>query len=68
MSVVRNRISLMQGALWGMFIGDALAMPVHWYFDREALRRDYGLVTSFVDPKILIPTAKCGSTFLTLSI
>ena len=21
----------LRGALWGMFVGDALAMPVHWY-------------------------------------
>ncbi|MBW2412414.1 MAG: ADP-ribosylglycohydrolase family protein, partial [Deltaproteobacteria bacterium] len=23
----------MQNALWGLFIGDALAMPAHWYYD-----------------------------------
>ena len=28
------------GLAWGSFIGDALAMPVHWYYDRAALRRD----------------------------
>jgi hypothetical protein len=28
------------GALWGLFIGDALSMPVHWYYDREALSED----------------------------
>jgi ADP-ribosylglycohydrolase len=39
------------GALAGLFIGDALALPVHWYYDRAALRRDYGRVTGFVDPK-----------------
>lgn len=39
------------GALWGAFIGDALAMPVHWYYDRAALRRDYGRVTDFLTPK-----------------
>ncbi|MGD9548250.1 MAG: hypothetical protein AB7V45_11990 [Candidatus Krumholzibacteriia bacterium] len=31
------------GALLGMFIADALAMPVHLYEDRAALRRDHGL-------------------------
>jgi ADP-ribosyl-[dinitrogen reductase] hydrolase len=40
-----------KGALWGGWIGDALAMPVHWYYNRQALRRDYGWVTDFVDPK-----------------
>ncbi|OAI41859.1 hypothetical protein AYO41_05125 [Verrucomicrobia bacterium SCGC AG-212-E04] len=34
-----------------MFIGDALAMPVHWYYDRAALRRDYGLVIDYVEPR-----------------
>lgn len=40
-----------KGALFGMFIGDALAMPVHWYYDREALKRDYGQVTGYLTPK-----------------
>lgn len=40
-----------RGALWGQFIGDALAMPVHWYYDRGALARDYGKVTGYVPPK-----------------
>lgn len=39
------------GALWGAFIGDALAMPVHWYYDRAALRRDYGEIRGFVAPR-----------------
>jgi ADP-ribosylglycohydrolase len=44
----RDRI---KGALYGMFIGDALAMPVHWYYDREALKRDYGRVTGYLKPE-----------------
>ncbi len=39
------------GAFYGMFIGDALAMPVHWYYDINALKRDYGLVTDFMKPR-----------------
>ena len=39
------------GALWGLFIGDALAMPVHWYYDRQALSRDYGEVRDFMAPR-----------------
>lgn len=39
------------GCLWGAFLGDALAMPVHWYYDREALVRDYGRVTDLLAPK-----------------
>jgi ADP-ribosylglycohydrolase len=26
-------------------------MPVHWYYDREALRRDYGDIRSYLAPK-----------------
>ena len=33
-----------RGLAWGSFIGDALAMPVHWHYDRAALHRDYGIV------------------------
>jgi ADP-ribosylglycohydrolase len=43
--------SRIKGSLYGLFIGDALAMPVHWYYDREALNRDYGNVTDYLDPK-----------------
>jgi ADP-ribosylglycohydrolase len=40
-----------RGALWGLHIGDALAMPVHWYYNRKALYDDYGWVTDYVTPK-----------------
>jgi len=43
--------SLCRGALYGMYIGDALAMPVHWYYDRNSLARDYGTVTDYLSPK-----------------
>lgn len=36
-----------QGALQA----DALAMPVHWYYDRQALRQDYGTIDRFMAPK-----------------
>jgi ADP-ribosylglycohydrolase len=39
------------GAPMGMFVGDALAMPVHWYYDRRALARDYGYVTDYLPPR-----------------
>ena len=39
------------GAAWGSLIGDALAMPVHWYYDRAALRRDYGEVRDYLAPR-----------------
>jgi len=35
----------------GALVADALAMPVHWYYDRMALRREYGRVDRFLAPK-----------------
>jgi ADP-ribosyl-[dinitrogen reductase] hydrolase len=35
----------------GSLSADALAMPVHWYYDRKALRQDYGFVDHFMKPK-----------------
>ncbi len=43
------------GLLFGLFIGDALAMPVHWYYDRRALYRDYGWVSDYLVPKEVHP-------------
>jgi ADP-ribosylglycohydrolase len=40
-----------RNCLLGAFLGDALAMPVHWYYDRSALARDYGRVLDLVAPK-----------------
>lgn len=37
--------------LLGAFAGDALAAPAHWYYDRAALRRDYGRIADFVAPR-----------------
>lgn len=35
--------------------GDALAMPVHWYYDREALDRDYPELFTFQAPREVHP-------------
>lgn len=41
-----------QGALMGAYIGDALALGPHWYYDLEALHRDYGSwITDYTDPR-----------------
>ncbi len=51
MRVERDANIRKRGCLLGAFLGDALAMPVHWYYDRAALVRDYGRVTDLVAPK-----------------
>ena len=38
-------------ALLGALAADAVAMPVHWYYDRAALARDYGRVSTYLPPK-----------------
>jgi len=42
-----ERLAAFNGAL----VADALAMPVHWYYDRIALKRDYGRVDRFLSPR-----------------
>lgn len=40
------------GALWGMHIGDAIAMPAHWYYGgARQVEGDYGRITGYVKPK-----------------
>ena len=42
-------------AYHGSLIADALAMPVHWYYNRQALDRDYPDLTVFTSPLKLHP-------------
>ena len=46
--LIRDR---MVGSLYGMLVGDALAMPGHWYYSPAKLRKDYGEITEMVAPK-----------------
>lgn len=34
-----------------LFVGDALAMPAHWYYDRSKLVADHGRISGLVAPK-----------------
>jgi hypothetical protein len=38
-------------ALYGMYVADAVAMPVHWMYNLALLKRDYGQISGFVKPK-----------------
>lgn len=41
-----------QGALMGAYIGDALALGPHWYYDLEELHKNYGTwIDNYTDPK-----------------
>lgn len=35
----------------GSFVADAVAMPVHWYYDVEAMDRDYGEIDDYLNPR-----------------
>jgi ADP-ribosylglycohydrolase len=37
-AIVRERAA---ASLWGIFIGDALAMPVHWYYNLATLKQHF---------------------------
>ncbi|NLD38438.1 MAG: ADP-ribosylglycohydrolase family protein [Desulfatiglans sp.] len=40
------------GAIMGAFIGDALGVGPHWYYDLNELRREYGAwIDGYTDPK-----------------
>ena len=41
----------LQNAFLGSLVGDAIAMPVHWYYDRDALDRDYGDFDDYLSPR-----------------
>lgn len=45
-------ISRAQGAIIGAFIGDAMALGPHWYYDLEEQYKDYGKwITDYTKPK-----------------
>jgi ADP-ribosylglycohydrolase len=48
-SLVQDRAA---GAIMGAFIGDALGLGPHWYYDIAELRRDFGpWIDGYTDPK-----------------
>ena len=49
MTNIRQR--RLKNALWGLFIGDALAMPAHWYYNTGNIVKDFnGGISGYVDP------------------
>ena len=50
-----SKCDRVRGALLGLLIGDAIAMPVHWYYNRAALQADYGTVRDFMEPRPVHP-------------
>ncbi len=47
----KARSQRIKSALWGLFVADSLAMPAHWYYDLEKLKKDFsGGITDFQAP------------------
>lgn len=44
------RVTIHEAAYHGSLIADALAMPVHWYYNREAMDRDYPILNRYLPP------------------
>jgi ADP-ribosyl-[dinitrogen reductase] hydrolase len=42
--------SRMKGCLWASFCGDALSMPVHWYYDPTRIDQQFGKIVDFQAP------------------
>ena len=40
-----------RSAMFGLFVADATAMPVHWMYDLRQLQQDYGEIKGYVKPK-----------------
>ncbi len=51
----KNMNTVFENAFTGSLVGDAIAMPVHWYYDTEALDRDYPELDGFVKPNSVHP-------------
>jgi len=50
MSITKKERAI--GAIMGAFIGDAIALGPHWYYDLEEQYKDYGTwITTYTDPK-----------------
>lgn len=48
-TIIKDRAA---GAIMGAFIGDALGLGPHWYYDLAELRRDYGeWISDYTDPQ-----------------
>lgn len=55
MAQVRRSVS---EALWAMCAADSMSMPVHWYYDIDDIRRDFGgWISGFNAPRDRHPSS-----------
>lgn len=49
------------GAIMGALIDDALGLGCHWYYDLDAMRRDYGpWISDYTTPKASVARMECN--------
>ena len=58
----------LQNAFLGSLVTDAVSMPVHWYYNRIKLDRDYGDFTGYCKPRIPTRTVFYGAVNLCLKV
>ena len=44
-----------RGCIFGVFVGDSLAMPAHWYYNIRQLQYDFGQIKTYQSPKYPYP-------------
>eukprot|EP00892_Ulva_mutabilis_P012018 jgi/Ulvmu1/9189/UM005_0289.1 len=44
-------IDRIRGCLWGVFIADALAMPVHWFYNPNDIVQQFGKIAKYEAPQ-----------------
>ncbi|MFT6595146.1 MAG: hypothetical protein ACJAT3_001118, partial [Akkermansiaceae bacterium] len=45
-----SNMTTLEASYQGSLIADALAMPIHWYYNREAIDADYPDLSSYRAP------------------
>ncbi len=53
-----------RASMWGLYAGDALAMPAHWFYSRPQLRKVYGVLETYVKPVDRLPGSILGKSNL----
>ncbi len=53
----------LQGLLWGSLVADSHALGVHWIYDQERIRKEYGLIEELLPPGTKYHPGKVAGDF-----
>jgi ADP-ribosyl-[dinitrogen reductase] hydrolase len=53
-SILRDKV---HGCIVGLCAGDALSMPVHWYYNPLDIKNDFGRIVDYQEPKKQHPSS-----------